>query len=228
MNTSVKEAASLLQVSEKTIYRWIKQEIVPVYTVNDQFRFNRAELLEWAISHRKNISHEALYEETVSSAPLPDLPETLEAGGVIYRLEGEKRRDVLLNLVKELRLPDEVDREYLFKVLDAREELCPTAIGNGIAIPHPRNPVLLHVSKPTVTLAFLEEPVDFCALDGVPIHALFCLISPTVRAHLHLLSRLSYAVRNEKFAAVLKNKSSRKEIFSTLREIEKNWRNNPT
>lgn len=48
MRLSVKDVAGLLKVSEKTIYRWIKQETIPCYRVNEQFRFNRSELLEWA------------------------------------------------------------------------------------------------------------------------------------------------------------------------------------
>ena len=44
MNLSVRDAASLLKVSEKTIYRWIHQQVVPAYRVQEQYRFNRAEL----------------------------------------------------------------------------------------------------------------------------------------------------------------------------------------
>jgi len=39
---------------------------------------------------------------------------------------------------------------------------------------------VLHISKPMVTLFFLEHPVDFGAIDGQPVYALFMLISPTV------------------------------------------------
>ena len=65
-----------------------------------------------------------------------------------------------------LRLPDEVDREFLFQVLVAREALEPTAIGDGIAIPHVRNPIVLHVPEPAITLCFLEAAVDFGALTA--------------------------------------------------------------
>ena len=223
MNTSVKEAADILHVSEKTIYRWIKQEIIPVYLINDQYRFNRAELIDWAVSHRKSISFDALQEREDEGSPLPNLTESLEAGGVVYRLEGNDKKEVLKNLVNELRLPEEVDRGYLLKVLAAREDLCSTAVGNGVAIPHPRNPVLLHVTKPSITLAFLEEPIDFHALDGKPVSTLFCLISPTVRAHLNLLSKLSYALQDDSFRNTLENQGSRKEIFSDLKAIREKW-----
>ena len=220
MNTSVKDAANLLSVSEKTIYRWIKQEIVPVYRVNEQYRFNRSELLEWATSRRMGVSADAFHEPEAVGIPLPKLVESLETGGIIYRLDGGSREGVMSNLVDELRLPEEVDRDYLLKVLNAREELASTGVGNGIAIPHPRNPVLLHITKPSITLAFLEDPVDFLALDGKPIHTLFCLISPTLRAHLHLLSKLSFAMRDPGFNAAIKNQGSREEIFTALKQVK--------
>jgi len=220
MNTSVKDAANLLSVSEKTIYRWIKQEIVPVYRVNEQYRFNRSELLEWATSRRMGVSPEAFHEPEAVGIPLPKLVGSLETGGIIYRLGGKTREGVMSNLVDELRLPEEVDRDYLLKVLNAREELASTGVGNGIAIPHPRKPVLLHITKPSITLAFLEDPVDFLALDGKPIHTLFCLISPTLRAHLHLLSKLSFAMRDPGFKAAIQNQGSREEIFTALKQVK--------
>jgi PTS system nitrogen regulatory IIA component len=220
MNLSVKDAAKLLSVSEKTIYRWIKQEVVPAYKVHESYRFNRAELLEWATSRRMGISPEAFAEPEGDSLPLPTLAEAVEAGGVFYRIEGQNRQDVLADVVAHLRLPEEVDREYLLRVLVAREELASTGIGEGIALPHPRNPVLLHVTRPTVTLCFLENPVDFRAPDGRPVQTLFTLISPTVRSHLHLLSRLGYLLKDPSFRRALETQESRDAIFTALRNAE--------
>ena len=51
MQLGVREAARLLGVSEKTIYRWIKEGRLPAYRINEQHRFNRAELLECLRAH---------------------------------------------------------------------------------------------------------------------------------------------------------------------------------
>jgi len=59
---SVREAARMLEVSEKTIYRWIEQKKLPVHRINDQYRFNRAELLEWATTQRVPVSVEIFHE----------------------------------------------------------------------------------------------------------------------------------------------------------------------
>ena len=90
MQLGVKDAARLLNVSEKTVYRWIKQEIIPVYRVNEQLRFNRAELLEWATSRRIQVSPQIFLEAEKPQAPLPSLVEALRDGGVAYRLGGER------------------------------------------------------------------------------------------------------------------------------------------
>lgn len=220
MNLSVRDAAALLRVSEKTIYRWVKQEIVPAYKVNEQYRFNRSELLEWATSRRISVPAESLQETESNAQPLPTLGEALEAGGIFYRIDGKSRREVLASVVQHLRLPDEVDRDYLHQVLTARERLASTGIGEGIALPHPRNPVLLHVTRPTVTLCFLEQPVDWRSLDGQPVTILFTLVTPTLRAHLHLLATLGFALRHPEVREVLAREGGREEILAVLRRVE--------
>ena len=71
MNLSVRDAATLLNVSEKTIYRWIKQQTIPAYRVQDQYRFNRAEILEWATSRRMNVSSEIFLEPEAEGLAYP-------------------------------------------------------------------------------------------------------------------------------------------------------------
>jgi PTS system nitrogen regulatory IIA component len=220
MQLSVKDAAVVLNVSEKTIYRWIKQEAIPCYRINEQYRFNRAELLEWATSRRIQVSPEIFAEKFSSSAPLPTLLEAIKAGGVYYRVGGSDQASVLRAVVDILHLPEEVDREFLYQVLLARETLGSTGIGDGIAIPHVRNPVVLHVSRPTISLCFLERPIEFGAIDNKPVDTLFTLISPSVRAHLHLLSRLGIVLRNEAVKAALRRRATREELMDVFAQAE--------
>jgi PTS system nitrogen regulatory IIA component len=216
---TVREAAALLNTSEKSVYRWIKQGLLPAYRINDQYRINRAELLEWATSRKLHVSPE-IFAEPASEGPPPALEEALRAGGIHYRLGGRDKESVLRAVVDTMKLPEDVDPEFLYQVLLAREALGSTGIGDGIAIPHVRNPIVLHLSRPTVTLCFLEQPVDFGALDGQPVTTLFTLVSPTVRAHLHLLSRLAFALRHARFKAAVQSQASREEILDALREAE--------
>lgn len=220
MNLVVKDAAKLIGVSEKTLYRWIQQGEVPAYRINDQIRFNRAELLEWATSRRIPVDPNILSEPHSGGQPLPPVSQALREGGILYRIEGRKKEDVLRQVVEHMRIPEEVDRAFLLQVLLAREALGSTGIGDGIAIPHVRNPIVLHITRPSVTLAFLEKPIDFKSIDGAPVSILFTLVSPTVRAHLHLLSRLAFVLRDTGVRRVLNKPGTREEILSVMEKTE--------
>ncbi len=220
MQLTVQDVAELLKVSEKTVYRWVNERSLPGYRVSGQYRFNRAELLEWATSRRIHVSPEIFQEPESSSVPLPGFADALQAGGIFYRLSGNDKESALRSVVDHMRLPEEVDRDFLLRVLLAREALASTGIGDGIAIPHVRNPIVLHVPRPMICLCFLENPVEFGALDGRPVHALFSLISPTVRAHLHLLSRLAFAIRDDGFRDAVARQASYDEITQHARRIE--------
>jgi len=219
MQLSVKDASQLLNVTEKTIYRWIQTAGLPAYRVEGLYRINKSLLLEWATTKRINISP-TLFEEKTRLGILPSLAQTLESGGVHYRVEGTDKASVLRALVRLLHLPETVDREFLFQALLAREALSSTGIGDGIAIPHVRNPVILEVDRPEMTLSFLESPVEFEAIDGRPVDTLFTFITPTVRAHLHLLSRLSFCLRDDGFKSVLRRQGRREEIMSAIQRVE--------
>ncbi len=220
MQLGVRDVARILNVSEKSIYRWIQHGQLPAYRVNEQYRFNRSELLEWANARKINVSAEIFKEPDTTTEMMPDLADAIEAGGIFYRLEGRDTESALKAVVGVMHLPQDVDREFLLRVLMARESMASTGIGDGIAIPHVRNPIVLAVHQPTICLCFLEHPVEFGALDGQPVNTLFTLISPTVRVHLYLLSRLAFALQQPGFRDVVRRQAPREEIVPALRAAE--------
>ncbi len=220
MQLTVKDVANLLKVNEKTIYRWLKKGELPVYRIGDHYRFNRSELLEWVTSRQISVSENIFHEPENLQESIHSLSESLAFGGIYYRVEGKNKESVIKNIVDLMKLPPEVDRNFLSQIILAREALASTAIGDGIAIPHVRNPIVLHITEPVVSLCFLENPIDFNSLDGKPVNCLFTLVSPTVKMHLYLLSRIAYMLRDDDFRNVIKQQSAREKIFSEIIRIE--------
>jgi len=212
MQLSIKDVAKLLNVDDKTLYGWIKQGDIPVYRINEQCRFNKAEILEWATA--RQIPHIA--EDSEEAAEFSSLAEALTTGGIVYGVEGGDKPTVLRNVVDAMPLSDAVDRDFLYDVLLARENLGSTGLGEGIAIPHIRNPIVLHVNEPIITLCFLEAPIEFGSVDGQPVDTLFTMVSPTVRMHLHLLARLGFVLRDPGFKAALTTRLPKDELMKAL------------
>ena len=63
--------------------------------------------------------------------------------------------------------------------------------------------------------------MDFGAIDDQPVHTLFTLVTPTVRVHLYLLSRLASALLDPGFKAALTRQAPREEILALVRAFKR-------
>jgi len=218
MNLTAKDVCRLLTVSEKTLSRWVKEEGLPAYRIQEQLRFNRAEVLEWATARRIPVSP-TMFDEP-GDAALPSLEAALRAGGIHYGVGGGDRASILAAVVELLPLPEGTDRALLAEMLLARENLGSTAVGNGIAIPHPRFPVVLPPAPETLSLCFLDRPVEFGALDGKPVHTLFVMVGASVKGHLRLLSRLAFSLQDEAFRRLLEARAVSESLLAAAAEAD--------
>jgi nitrogen PTS system EIIA component len=220
MQLTVRDVCQLLKAPESRVQRWIREGGLPYHSVSGQIRFNRSELLDWATQHRIEMPPELLAAPQSQGAAQAGLVEALEAGGVFHGLAATDKPSALQAVVGKMELPPDVDRGYLVRMLLAREELQSTGIGEGVAIPHTRNPIVLQVTRPAITLCFLANPVEFGALDGKPVHALFTLVTAAVPTHLHLLSRIAYGLRDPGFKQAVASQAGRDQILAEARRVE--------
>jgi len=109
-------------------------------------------------------------------------------------------------------------REVTDRVLD-REKLGSTGFGGGIAIPHARLAGLARVSG---IFARLQQPVDFGAVDELPVDLVFMLLSPTGAGaeHLKALASVSRRLRDRTFAAKLRGAGSPDALYALLTGVE--------
>lgn len=220
MDLTARDAARMLNVSEDQVYAWIRSGTLPSHRVKDRYRFDRVELLEWAGTHHIKVDPE-FFNGTGDDFAALLLSEALRRGGVLYDVEGSDKRTVLSSVCERLPLPDQLDRAELHSVLIAREALCSTGIGNGIAIPHPRSPIVLGMNDPQVSVAFLRQPIDYGALDRKPVSILFVIISTTVHIHLKLLSHLMFVLMDPKFRDLLDGRGNTEMIVARATEVER-------
>lgn len=221
MELKIKDIVELLNVSEKTVYRWIKEKKIPCYRINHQYRFNRAEIKEWILSNRIELSSAAFQLSMLEEKHL--VSQLIEKGGVISDVAGITVPQVFEDAVQKISLPSDVSKEDILSALLHREELMPTAIGKGIALPHPRNPITTNHRAAQISICYLHTPVDFGALDKEPVHTLFILLTSSPKMHLEVLSKISYLCQDENFYALLKKHASKEELVLFIRNKELEW-----
>ncbi len=220
MQLTAADVAKMFGVTAGTVARWVQDQNLPASEIDSQYRFNREELLEWATIHKLAIPAAILNPSGGGPAAEPNLADALDYGGVAYRVAGANRDELLQAALQGLPLPEDADREALLSLFLARERLGTTAVGDGVAIPHPRCPLVLGLSRPAMRLCFLAQPHDFDAPDGKPVDTLFLMVCRTVHEHLKLLASLATALRSEAFRQVLAARPAQAEIIAALRREE--------
>lgn len=215
MKLSVADAARLASLPEETIYQWIEERDLPAQRIGGQYRINRAQLLEWATEHKVALDP-AVFETGEGST---SVSRALRAGGIHRGIPGGAADDVLQRVVRLLPL-DDGDRDMLAQLVVAREALGTTSVGEGIAIPHVRNPIVLADGGAILALCLLDSPIGLEAIDSRPIDTLFLLISPTVHEHLSMLAKLAWLLRNDEFRLILRNRAAEDQILAAAQRLE--------
>lgn len=219
MFLKVTDLAAVVGVSEKTVLFWIRDMGLPAHKQDDRYLINRVDLLEWATAHDITIPPD-LFASGNETGPMSSVAEALQRGGVFFDLPGDTPESALREVVSRLVLPPFLDPEFLLQTLLAREALGSTAIGHGIAIPHVRNPIVGQAGESAISLCFLRNPIDFDAVDGLPVTILFTLVTPNVKAHLQLLAKLAFLLHDENFQELLHRPASEAEIMTAIRTLE--------
>ena len=142
----------------------------------------------------------------------------IEEGGIYYNITGEKPAEVFGDVLPHLVLPAGIDKDLMYKGLCEREGLMTTSVGNGIALPHTRTPLISKERDERIFVCFLDKAINFDALDGKPVFVLFIILSSGAQSHLKVLSLLSYLFQKDAFREILRNKPDTKELISAIKQ----------
>jgi nitrogen PTS system EIIA component len=144
--------------------------------------------------------------------PLNDI---LAPDAVMASLRVNSKKQALQELSERAALVSGLAAREVFDSLLQRERLGSTGVGDGIAIPHGK---LAKCGRIFGIFARLERPIDFEALDGLPVDLMFLLIAPENAGadHLKALALIARALRSPGLAAKLRATRDSSALFSLL------------
>ena len=143
------------------------------------------------------------------------LTDLVAPNAIIPALKVNSKKQVLQELAaKAAELSGQSERTIL-EILQQREKLGSTGVGNGIAIPHGKLPKL---NKLFGLFARLERAVDFEALDGQPIDLVFLLLAPEAAGadHLKALAKVARLLRDPQIAKKLRDSRDADAVYAVL------------
>ncbi len=221
MNLKIKEICELLNVSEKTVYRWIQANKIPFYKINSQYRFNKAEINEWILKNNMPVTEQILDLKTTEN-PV-SIYNLICQGGIYYNIQGITLMEVFRNFISIMNLPEEINPQNLLSTLMEREELMPTSMGNGIAFPHPRSPIITDLKQESISVVFIDKPINYFSVDESSLHTLFIILSANPKRHLEILSKLSFTCQDSLFLKLLQDRSDKNLILDCIQNKENEW-----
>jgi len=146
---------------------------------------------------------------------MTDLSDLLLPETVVERLAAANKKSLFQHLATAAAAAYGLDVTAVAEELAKREKLGSTGFGGGVATPHARVAGLNHVVG---VFARLAQPIDFQAVDDLPVDIVFMLLSPVDAGALHLkaLARVSRRLRERGFVEKLRGAGSRDAIYALL------------
>lgn len=220
---TVKQLAAYLSVNERTVLKLVSEGSIPGVKVGSQWRFRKAMIDAWLDDQMLGVTPRYVDRDGPrASRRLLALASCFQPAHVIPELVGRTRGGVITELAGLAHALGLVrDEVWFVGALTERENVMPTAMGNGLAFLHTlrKSPAL--VVRPFMLLGRSREGVDFDSLDGRPTHLLFVLGLKYDEYHLPWLAKLVHMLSQPGAFHSLLEAEGAQAIFAALSEAER-------
>ncbi|MBC8525835.1 MAG: PTS sugar transporter subunit IIA [Candidatus Cloacimonetes bacterium] len=209
---TLQEVAEMLNVSPETVLNLLSQKEIKGKRIGNQWRFMRGNIEEWFAKQEKPNVEKIAHENVVSR-----FFSFINSDFIQMDLHGDNRFEILANMVQFAKKNGVCTKtSWLYEMLNKREELISTGIGNGIAFLHPRKIYPEKISFSGVLLGISREEINFRALDNCPVNLFFLILMKSEQQHLFTLSYLSQLFRDESQKDRIMSAKTKKAILELL------------
>jgi excisionase family DNA binding protein len=189
---TVKQLAAYLNVNDRTVLKLVSDGALPGMKVGNQWRFRKSMIDTWLDDQMLGVTPRYI-EETPLDSPrrLLALASCFEPANIIPALAAKSKTAVIVELASlAQRLGLVRDETWFVGALIQRENIMPSAMGNGLAFLHTLHRAPEQVIRPFMVLGRSPEGIEFDALDAKPVHLFFVLGLKYDALHLPWLAKL--------------------------------------
>src|SRR5713101_5983779 len=221
---TLKELAAYLSVNERTLLKLVSEGNIPGVKIGNQWRFRKAMIDTWLDDQMLGVAPRRFEVRGAPSVPQRML--ALESCFQPSHIVPELVATTKLGVVEELaalanRLGLVRDQAWFVHALIERENIMPSAVGNGVAFLHTMYRHPEQGVKPFMVLGRSARGVEFDALDSRATHLFFVLGLKFHELYLPWLAKLSQMFARAEATRALLEAPQAEAIFEVLRTVEK-------
>ncbi|NLE37485.1 MAG: PTS transporter subunit EIIA [Pirellulaceae bacterium] len=204
---TIESLAKYLHLTPQQVSRLADRDRLPGRKVAGQWRFSKAEIHHWlenrigASDVDELIEVESVLDRAATQAEIEiSIGDLLPIEAIGVPLAARTSGSVIRSMVALATATGLLwDPDKMVEAVQAREELYPTALENGVALLHPRRPMTAILESPVITLGRTESGISFGGSGGSLTDVFFLICSTDDRGHLRTLARLSRVITTPDF-----------------------------
>jgi nitrogen PTS system EIIA component len=228
-NMTLEDFARHVGMDPQEVRKLSERGKLPGQKIGGEWRFNRARVTEWLQQEMHTFEEDRLLAiERAMGGQADDTPpvgamivtDLIGVEGIDTALPANTRASLLREMVKlGERTGLLYDPQGLLEAVEQREAMCSTALPNGVAIPHPRQPMPYVSAEPFICIGRPTRGIPFGSPYG-GLTAIFLLICcHDDRHHLRVLARLMRILDQPTIEAI-GSAESPENLLQTLIEKE--------
>jgi excisionase family DNA binding protein len=215
---SVADAAKYLKVSDSVVLEMINTGVFKEQKSGKTVKVDKNDIDEWLSNLNENEEQYLAMKRTICR-----FQDYFKVENIILDFEADNKYEaiaVMSKKAKDLKLVR--DHRWLYEVVVAREELVSTAVGEGVAMLHPRHMHPTKIKTPSILFGRSVQGVEFDAPDNKPVNLFFMLLLHNDMQHLFSLSFISKFLRFEENIQTLANANTPEEIMACISNYNAN------
>ncbi len=225
----IEQLAAYLHLTPQQVVKLAEREQLPGRKISGQWRFAEAEVHVWL---EKRIGASGDADELAQVQRVVDrwsdghsdfirLGELLQPNAIEIPLQARTNGSVIRRIVGIAEQTGLLwDAQRMIEAVQAREELHPTALDNGVALLHPRRPQSSILAEPLLALGVTSQPLPFGNQNGLKTDVFFLICSTDDKVHLQVLAKLSRLISSTRFLSELREAESPMEAHQLLVQFE--------
>jgi PTS system nitrogen regulatory IIA component len=220
------EVAAWLGKDRRTVEKMVQRGVLPGRRIGGEWRFHPAEVTHWVEQDLRTLdaAELATLENSQKSTELDQqspLKTLLHSETCEIQLDASTKPAALQALVEVAGRTWQIwDPAAVLNAVREREQVMSTGFENGVAIPHPRNPLPEVLGQSLIAFGRTSSGIPFGAPKRTLSDLFFLVLARDARTHLQILARLGRLLQSAEILDGLRSAPSGSDICQLLLDAD--------